>query len=93
MLSALSTVQPIPRLQRLQVKGLLRFYIFYQIVSNIYIIFQMLARSPGKSGKGGGGGLPSVTHDVEFGGLTVGCHLVSLIPMTSLLSVNCESTE
>ena len=71
MLSALSTVQPIPRLQRLQVKGLLRFYIFYQIVSNIYIIIQMLARSPGKSGKGGGGGLPSVAHDIEFGGLSL----------------------
>ena len=32
----------------------------------------MLARSPGKSGKGGGGGLPGVAHDVEFGGF---CHL------------------
>ena len=56
----------------------------------------MLARSPGKSGKGGGGGLPSVAHDVEFGGLTVIVItniLFISIPMTSLLTVNCDSTE
>ena len=70
--SVLSTVPPTPLLPRLQVTGLLIFnYFFKKIVPNIYIIIQMLARSPGKSGKGGGGGLPSVAHDIEFGGLSL----------------------
>ena len=51
--------------------GLYLIIFLKKIIPNIYIIIQMLARSPGKSGKGGGGGLPSVAHDIEFGGLSL----------------------